>query len=53
MTLGNVSIEVPILNWFDEPIKQSIRSVFNDINSATEALDIFNKYRHNHFSRPG
>ena len=51
MTPGNVNIPVPILNWFDEPIKQAIKSVFDDINNTTEALDIFKKYRRNHFQR--
>ena len=51
MTPDNVSIQVPILNWFDEPIKQAIRSVFDDLNNATEALDVFKKYRRNHFGR--
>ena len=51
MTPGNVSIQVPILSWFDEPIKQAIRSVFDDLNNATEALDVFKKYRRNHFRR--
>ena len=51
MTPGNVNISVPILNWFDEPIKQAIKSVFDDINNTTEALDIFKKYRRNHFQR--
>ena len=46
-----MSLEIPILSWFDEPIKQIIRSVFDDLTNATEALDIFKKYRGNHFSR--
>ena len=51
MTPGNLTVEVPILSWFDEPIKQAIRSVFEDVNNFTEALDIFKKYRGNHFPR--
>ena len=51
MTPGTANIEVPILSWLDEPIKKSIQSVFNDINNYTEALDIFKKYRRNHFRR--
>ena len=35
----------PILNWFESPIKQSIQSVFDGINEAVEAKDIFNKYK--------
>ena len=51
MTPENVNISVPLLSWFDEPIKQAIKSVFDDINNTTEALDIFKKYRGNHFER--
>ena len=51
MTPDSVSVDVPILNWFDQPIRQSIQSVFNDLNTGTEALDIFHKYRKNHFAR--
>ena len=42
---------IPILSWFDRPIKQAIWSVFNDVNKATEALDIFRRYRKSHFDR--
>lgn len=42
-------MEFPVINWFDKPIKESINSVFNGINSRVEALDIFNKYRKIHF----
>lgn len=41
---------LPILSWFDEPIKQSIRSVFHELNTATEAMDLFKKYRNKHFA---
>ena len=51
MKPDNTTSDLPILNWFDTPVKQSILSVFNDINKATEALDIFKRYRKNHFSR--
>ena len=40
---------IPVLSWFDEPIRQSISSVFHDLNTATEALDLFKKYRRKHF----
>ena len=40
---------IPVLSWFDEPVRQSIRSVFHDLNTATEALDLFKKYRRKHF----
>lgn len=42
--------EVPIINWFEEPAKKSINSVFGGVNSAVEALDLFRKYRAAHFS---
>ena len=42
---------IPVLNWFDKPIKGAIESVFDDINTYTEALDIFKRYRKNHFQR--
>ena len=51
MTTDPVSVEVPILSWFDRPIKQAIHSIFDDLNTATEALDVFHKYRRNHFRR--
>ena len=44
-------MEFPVLNWFDQPIKQAVSSVFDDLNRGTEALDLFNKYRRNHFTR--
>jgi len=34
----------PTLKWFEGPIKQSIKSVFDGINAGVESLDIFNKY---------
>src|SRR5262245_47876118 len=42
-------IEVPGLNWFEEPIKESIKSVFSGVNAFVESLDIFNKYKKTHF----
>ena len=42
---------IPILSWLDRPVKQAIWSVFDDVNKATEALDIFKKYKRNHFKR--
>ena len=44
-------MEIPILSWFDRPATQAIRSVFDDVNKATEARDIFNKYKGSHFKR--
>ena len=51
MTPDNGTVEVPILSWFDRPIKQAIWSVFDDLNKATEALDLFRRYRNSHFER--
>jgi len=42
-------VAVPILSWFDKPIKQSIEHVFEDLNNFTEALDLFHRYRRPHF----
>ncbi len=40
---------IPIISWFDKPIKQSIDSVFDGVNKGVEALDFFNKYKKAHF----
>lgn len=42
-------ISIPLINWFDDPIKQSIGNVFNGINVSVEAIDIFKKYRRSQF----
>ena len=36
--------QVPILSWFEGPIKQSIKSVFDGLNAGVESLDLFGKY---------
>ncbi|MBW8311501.1 MAG: NACHT domain-containing protein [Rhizobium sp.] len=41
--------ETPVISWFDEPIRKSVNSVFSGLNSAVEALDLFNRYRDSHF----
>ena len=51
MTPDDETMQIPILSWFDRPVKQAIWSVFDDVNKATEALDIFNRYKRNHFKR--
>jgi predicted NACHT family NTPase len=38
-----------VISFFGEPVKQSINSVFNDLNVGVEALDLFKKYRRRHF----
>ncbi|UXY51406.1 NACHT domain-containing protein [Pseudomonas tohonis] len=40
--------EIPFLNWFDEPIKNSINSVFKGLNASVESLDLFRKYHTAH-----
>jgi len=49
MTEFGVNMDIPVINWFEEPIKESIKSVFKGINSKVESLDIFNKYKNTHF----
>lgn len=36
---------IPIFNWFDEPAKQSVNSVFAGINEGVEALDLLRRFR--------
>jgi energy-coupling factor transporter ATP-binding protein EcfA2 len=40
--------EIPVFNWFEEPIKSSVKSVFEGLNVGLEALDLFKKYRDVH-----
>ena len=32
--------DIPVINWFEEPIKKSIQSIFNDTNDYVESLDL-------------
>lgn len=41
---------IPVFNWFEKPIKESVYSVFHDLKTGTEALDLFKKYRKHHFN---
>ncbi|MBU2497378.1 MAG: NACHT domain-containing protein [Proteobacteria bacterium] len=41
---------VPVLNWFETPIRESIYAVFDFLRTSTEALDLYKKYRKAHFS---
>lgn len=34
--------DIPVINWFEEPIKKSIQSIFNDTNDYVESLDLIN-----------
>lgn len=40
--------EIPFIGWFEEPIKNSINSVFKGVNAGVEHLDIFKKYQTAH-----
>jgi energy-coupling factor transporter ATP-binding protein EcfA2 len=42
---------IPIIGWLDEPVKQSIKSVFDGVNRGVEARDLLRKYQRNHFER--
>jgi hypothetical protein len=42
------SVEKSIFNWFDEPIKKSVHSVFDGINKTVESLDLFRRFRSAH-----
>lgn len=42
-------MDLPVINWFEEPIKDSFKSVFNGVNTKVESLDLFKNYRRIHF----
>lgn len=42
-------MDIPVISWFDEPIKKSVNSVFSGINKNVEAMDLFKRYRKSHF----
>ncbi|GBL58037.1 NACHT domain-containing protein [Pseudomonas citronellolis] len=41
-------LDIPILDWFEDPIKQSINSVFKGLNASVESLDLLKKYHAAH-----
>lgn len=43
-----MDMDIPVFDWFEEPIKESIHSVFSGINTKVEALDLFKQYRASH-----
>lgn len=45
----NMNIEIPFINWFEEPIKTSVMSLFSEANAHVESLDLFRTYRKIHF----
>lgn len=42
-------MDLPVIDWFSEPVKESVKSVFNGINSGVQSLDVFNNYKNIHF----
>jgi energy-coupling factor transporter ATP-binding protein EcfA2 len=50
MAVKENSTGIPVLSWFDEPIRHSVFSVFHDLDTATEAIDLFRKYRRKQFA---
>lgn len=50
MSLEDATGGVPVLDWFDGPIKQSISSVFSGLNAGVESLDIFSKFYNAHIA---
>lgn len=45
----NKDSSIPVFNWFDEPVKKSVSSVFDGINSGVESLDLFKNFRKKQF----
>jgi predicted NACHT family NTPase len=43
-----MDIDLPVIDWFEEPIKKSITSVFNGLNEFVESLDLVKRYRKAH-----
>lgn len=41
--------DIPVINWFEEPIKKSIQSIFDDTNEYVDSLDLIRRYRRIHF----
>jgi hypothetical protein len=44
-----MEVDLPIIEWFDEPIKGSVNSVFKGVNEFVESLDLFRRYRTAHY----
>lgn len=44
-----MDIDIPIIDWFEEPIKQSVASVFKGLNEFVESMDLIKRYRRSHF----
>ena len=44
-----MATELPILDWFEEPIKGSINSVFSGLNDYIESHDVLKRYKAAHF----
>lgn len=46
--MSDISDVGSVIGWFEGPIKQSINSVFDGMNSTVESLDLFSKYHKAH-----
>lgn len=46
--MSSEATDLPLINWFDEPIKSSINSVFKGLNATVESLDLLKKYHSAH-----
>lgn len=44
-----MDVDLPVLDWFEEPIKSSVNSVFDGLNEFVESLDLFRRYSRAHF----
>ncbi|MBS1155805.1 MAG: hypothetical protein H6R07_1729 [Proteobacteria bacterium] len=42
-------MDLPVLSWLDDIIRDSFTSVFNGVNEYVEAMDLFNKLKKAHF----
>lgn len=43
-------MNIPVINWFDEPVKESFNSVFKGLNSKIESFDLFKSFRKTHLN---
>lgn len=46
-----MDFDIPLINWFEDPAKASINSVFDGLNDFVESLDLFNKYKNTHIEQ--
>ena len=43
-----MDIDLPVINWFEDPIKKSVSSVFDGLNDLVDSLDLIRTYRNGH-----